>query len=98
MRVVFGGEKLVDDELCVQTEETHERVVFVGGGEQCLWRETGEFEERLVDYGFVFVLFVAADVAVCGEGFGEGEFEGVDSGSVPSCFDGHAAVIVYLAC
>ena len=58
--------------------------------------ETGEFEKRLVDYGFVFVLFVAADVAVRGEGFGEGEFEGVDCGSVPGGFDGHSAVVVDL--
>ena len=65
-------------------------------GEERLRGEAGEFEEGLMDYGFVFVLFVAADVAVCGEGFGEGEFEGVDGGSVPGGFDGHAAVVVHL--
>jgi len=70
--------------------------VFVRGGEEGLRWETGEFEEGLVDYGFVFVLFVAADVAVCGESFGEGEFEGVDCGSVPGGFDGHSAVVVDL--
>ena len=58
--------------------------------------EAGEFEEGLVDYGFLFVLFVAANVAVCGEAFGEGEFDGVDGGSVPGGFDGHAAVVVHL--
>ena len=72
--------------------------MFVRGGEEGLGWETGEFEEGLVDYSFVFVLFVAADVAVCGEGFGEGEFEGVDCGSVPGCFDGHTAVVVDLPC
>jgi len=66
-------------------------------GQERLWWETGELEEGLVDYGFVFVLLIAADVAVCGEGFGQGEFEGVDCGPVPRCFDGHSTVIVDLS-
>jgi hypothetical protein len=70
--------------------------VLVWGGKERLGWETGEFEKRLVDYGFVFVLFVAADVAVCGESFRKGEFESVDCGSVPCGFDGHSAVVVYL--
>jgi hypothetical protein len=43
--------------------------VFEGAGDESLGWETGKFEEGLVDYCFVFVLFVSADVPVGGEGF-----------------------------
>jgi hypothetical protein len=43
--------------------------VAEGTLEEGLRRVAGEGEEGLVDDGFVFVLFIAADVSVGGEGF-----------------------------
>jgi len=68
--VVVGGYEFVDEEAVVQAKEAHEGVMSEGVREEGLGWKTREGEKGLVDYSFVFILFVAANNPVCGESFG----------------------------